>query len=72
MVLKTDLFDDVIRLRPLLKSDARELTLAVQKSVPELLPWMSWCHEGYNEQDALQWLKPFHPDGKRVRITASR
>ncbi len=57
MVLKTDLFDDVIRLRPLLKSDARELTLAVQKSVPELLPWMSWCHEGYNEQDALQWLK---------------
>ena len=56
MVLKTDLLDDVIRLRPLLKSDAEELTQAVQKSIPELQPWMSWCHEGYNERDALQWL----------------
>jgi RimJ/RimL family protein N-acetyltransferase len=56
MVLKTELSDGVVRLRPMLKSDAEELTQAVQKSIPELMPWMSWCHEGYNKQDALQWL----------------
>ena len=56
MIKKTDLTDDVIRLRPLVMEDASELTDAVQKSIPDLMPWMSWCHAGYNQQDALRWL----------------
>jgi len=56
MVLKTEMSDGVVCLRPLLKRDAKELTQAVQKSIPELMPWMSWCHQGYSEKDAMQWL----------------
>ena len=25
--------------------------------MPQLKPWMSWCHDNYNEADARAWLK---------------
>ena len=61
MVPKTELTDGNIRLRPFNKDDAPGLTQAVQKSIQELLPWMSWCHKDYNQQDALRWLKTLPP-----------
>lgn len=57
MVTKITLTDGVVLLRPFEIRDADELARAVRKSIPDLLPWMSWCHKGYNRSDAARWLK---------------
>jgi ribosomal-protein-serine acetyltransferase len=36
--------------------DAGPLLEAVRESLSELEQWMSWCHPGYCETDALQWI----------------
>jgi ribosomal-protein-serine acetyltransferase len=36
--------------------DVGPLLDAVRESLPELREWMSWCHSGYSEADALQWI----------------
>jgi len=51
------LSDDVISLRPFQMSDTDELTEAVRESIPELKPWMSWCHDDYSEDDTRNWIK---------------
>jgi RimJ/RimL family protein N-acetyltransferase len=30
--------------------------IAALESVPEVFPWMAWCHEGYSLDDAQQWV----------------
>jgi ribosomal-protein-serine acetyltransferase len=47
----------VISLRPFQMSDTDELTEAVRESIPELKPWMSWCHDDYSEDDTRNWIK---------------
>ncbi len=51
------LSDGVISLRPFQMSDTDELTEAVRESIPELKPWMSWCHDDYSEDDTRNWIK---------------
>ena len=51
------LSDGVISLRPFQMSDSEELTEAVRESIPELTPWMSWCHDDYSETDTRNWIK---------------
>ena len=51
------LSDGVISLRPFQISDSDELTEAVRESIPELKPWMSWCHDDYSEDDTRNWIK---------------
>ena len=36
--------------------DAEPVLEAVRESLPELCRWMTWCHPGYSEADALQWI----------------
>lgn len=45
-----------VRLRTYEPGDVAELLDAVVESKAELMPWMSWCHEGYSERDARDWV----------------
>jgi RimJ/RimL family protein N-acetyltransferase len=36
--------------------DGEPILEAVRESLPELCRWMSWCHPGYSEADALRWI----------------
>lgn len=36
--------------------DTDSLLEAVRESLPRLLPWMPWCHEGYSAADAAQFI----------------
>ena len=36
--------------------DAGQMHIAAIESVPEVFPWMAWCHEGYSLDDAQQWV----------------
>jgi RimJ/RimL family protein N-acetyltransferase len=36
--------------------DTGSLVEAVRESLPELLPWMPWCHAGYSAADAAQFI----------------
>jgi hypothetical protein len=47
----------VVSLRPFQMSDTDDLTEAVRESIPELKPWMSWCHDDYSEDDTRNWIK---------------
>jgi len=42
-----ELTDADIVVRPLRTDDARPLYEAVRESIPEVSPWLPWCHENY-------------------------
>jgi RimJ/RimL family protein N-acetyltransferase len=57
MMLPLSTLDDgVVRLRPFQFSDAPELQRAVSESLPELMPWMSWAHADYSQQEASEFI----------------
>jgi RimJ/RimL family protein N-acetyltransferase len=51
-----ELTDEVILLRPPELSDAESIYAAVREPIPEIKPWMSWCHEGYSINETREWL----------------
>lgn len=55
-LMKTELTDGVIRLRPYRESDAEELYRAVRESMTELHQWMAWCGPDYSIEDSREWL----------------
>jgi len=36
--------------------DGEPILEAVRETLPELCRWMTWCHPGYSEADALRWI----------------
>ncbi|MEW6401048.1 MAG: GNAT family protein [Chloroflexota bacterium] len=52
----TTLSDDFLILRPFQFDDARELYAAVNESLSELNPWMSWARVGYSQSDAMTYI----------------
>ena len=50
------LTDDVVTLRPYEFGEERELHAAIQESLPELSPWMSWATEGYTVNVARDFI----------------
>lgn len=50
------LTDGLILLRPPELSDAEGIYEAARESIPEIEPWMSWCHEGYSINETREWL----------------
>ena len=46
-MMKTELSDGKILLRPYRAEDTDALYEAVRESINEISPWMSWCHAGY-------------------------
>ena len=43
------------RIRPYQPDDAEALWQAVQESVAEVQPWLSWCHPAYSKAAAEEW-----------------
>jgi RimJ/RimL family protein N-acetyltransferase len=50
------LTDGVISLRPFEFGEENALHKAVQESIPELEPWMSWANENYTTETALNFI----------------
>ena len=50
------LTDGVINLRPFEFGEENALHQAVQESIPELKPWMSWANEKYTCETALNFI----------------
>src|SRR5262245_46930559 len=46
-----------IEIRPYTLEDAPAVWEAVRESLPELKPWMPWCHEQYSIEESRTWLE---------------
>ena len=51
------LVDGDILLRPLELTDEQALFSAVRESIPEVSPWLSWCHENYSIEETREFLR---------------
>jgi len=56
MIPYTNLAEDRVVLRPFHFSDVPDLAQAVNESLAELKPWMSWAHDGYGQKDASEFI----------------
>lgn len=45
-----------IQIRPLTAGDTLPLYRAVRASIDSLSYWLPWCHAGYSEADAADWI----------------
>ncbi len=45
-----------ITLRPYRSEDADSLYEAARESIPEMTPWMPWCHADYCIQESRDWI----------------
>jgi RimJ/RimL family protein N-acetyltransferase len=45
-----------IRIRPYRLDDAQAIWTAARESLPELQPWMPWCHANYSIEESRSWL----------------
>lgn len=46
-----------VRIRPYAVDDATAVWEAVRESLRELMPWMPWCHPGYEVSESRAWLE---------------
>lgn len=44
-----------IRIRPYRVEDSEAVYAAVRESIPELMPWMPWCHGFYLCHLSIDW-----------------
>lgn len=51
-----NLTDGTITLRPYRREDAGSLYEAARESIPEMTPWMPWCHPDYSIQESREWI----------------
>ena len=57
MLATTRLSDGVIELRPPRESDIDGIFGAVRESIPEVMPWMEWCHADYSRVETAEWVR---------------
>ncbi len=50
------LTDGVVALRTFRADDAVSMCAAVQESLEDLKPWMSWAHDGYVQKESQDWI----------------
>ncbi|MBN2074370.1 MAG: GNAT family N-acetyltransferase [Dehalococcoidales bacterium] len=57
-----ELTNGIITLRPYRGEDVDALFEAARESIPEMTPWMPWCHPDYSIQESRDWiaLRPEH------------
>ena len=48
-------------LRPYDMRDAQALWEAARESVPEVFPWLSWCHAQYSVAESVEWIRSRAP-----------
>src|SRR5688572_14045264 len=53
----TALTDGDLLLRPLEHADRDSLYEAVRESIPQISPWLPWCHEGYALSDTEAFIE---------------
>ena len=51
------LTNGIITLRPYRDEDAETQFESARESIPEMSPWMPWCHSDYSIQESLGWIK---------------
>ena len=44
-------------IRPYAIGDVADLYEAARESIPEVHPWLPWCHPGYATEDARYWIE---------------
>jgi len=54
--IRTELCDEKVRIRAHRADDVDVLFQAVSESVPEVSPWLPWCHEGYSREESAAWI----------------
>ncbi|WP_437609125.1 GNAT family N-acetyltransferase [Erwinia sp. V71] len=54
-----------IHLHPFAMQDAGAFACAINESLDSLLPWLSWAHAGYSEEEARQWFAFTHQQQAR-------
>lgn len=52
-----NLTNGIITLRPYRDEDADLLFEAARESIPEMTPWMPWCHRDYSTKESRDWIK---------------
>src|ERR1035437_7213021 len=45
-----------LSLRPYTMADVQSLYEAARESIPEMTPWMPWCHANYSIEESRSWL----------------
>ncbi len=51
------LVDGDILVRPLELTDEESLFAAVRESIPEVSPWLAWCHKDYSIEETREFLR---------------
>ena len=51
------LVDGDILVRPLKPTDEQSMFEAVRESIPEVSPWLGWCHENYSIDETREFLR---------------
>ena len=49
--------DGDILVRPLELTDEQSLFAAVRESIPQVSPWLGWCHENYSIEETREFLR---------------
>ncbi len=57
MARSQELDDGNVVLRPPTEGDIDEIFAAVRESLEEVLPWMAWCHPGYQRVETAEWVR---------------
>jgi len=55
--MKTELSDGTILIRPYRQEDIDSLYEAARESIPEVCPWLPWCHPRYSREDSSAWIR---------------
>jgi ribosomal-protein-serine acetyltransferase len=57
MARPRELDDGVVVLRPPVEADVDDLYAGVRESLPQLVPWMAWCHPDYERVETAEWVR---------------
>src|ERR1700681_2360313 len=57
MARSHELDDGIVVLRPPTDGDVDEIFSAVRESLDEVMPWMAWCHPGYQRVETAEWVR---------------
>jgi RimJ/RimL family protein N-acetyltransferase len=52
-----NLISGPVLLRPYAPEDADSLYAAARESIPEMHPWMPWCHPDYAIEESREWVR---------------
>ncbi len=56
MILKTQLIDDTLLVRPYCSADVPALYEAACESITEVSRWLAWCHTGYSITETTEFI----------------